>query len=222
MPIICAGKGQSVNTAGGNTETHGTRDRIVRLLLKKPHTVEELAAQLDVTENAVRAQIALLQRDRTVEVQGSVKSGRRPAAVYGVPAGADVHISKAYPAVLAHLVKVLADRMPQREFKAVMKDLGKDIAASAPRLSGDARQRVGGAVRYLRSQGSLVEMAEEKGKIVITSSGCPIGQVVANDARACLAMEALIAQMTGLPVAEHCDRSGHPHCRFEITVPPGA
>ena len=207
-----------MNIASGNTETHGTRDRIVRLLLKKPQTIEELAAQLDVTENAVRAQIALLQRDRTVEVQGSVKSGRRPAAVYGVQAGADLHISRAYPAVLAHLVKVLADRMPQKEFKAVLKELGKELAASAPRVSGDARQRVGGAVRYLRSLGSLAEMTEEKGRIVITSSGCPIGQVVANDRRACLAMEALIGQLTGLPVAEHCDHSAHPRCRFEITV----
>lgn len=209
----------TVNT--GIPGSHGTRDRIVRLLLNKPHTIEELAAQLDVTENAVRAQIALLQRDRTVEVQGSVKSGRRPAAVYGVRPGADACPSKAYPAFLTHLVKVLTDRMPQREFRTVMKQLGKDIAASAPRATGDARQRVLAAVHYLRSLGSLAEMTEEKGRIVITSNGCPIGQVAANGESACLAMEALLAHMTGLPVAERCGRSGHPRCRFEIIIPSG-
>lgn len=212
-----------MNAADENSETHGTRDRIVRLLLKKPHTIEELAAQLDVTKNAVRAQIVLLQRDRTVEVRGSVKSGRRPAAVYGVRPGADAYISRAYPAVLAHLVKVLADRLTQKAFKSVMKDLGKDIAASVPGLSGDARRRVGGVVGYLRSLGSLAEMTEEKGIIVITSSGCPIGQVTTNDARACLAMEALIGYLTGLPVVERCEhRNGHSHCRFDIMLPSGS
>ena len=104
-----------------------------------------------------------------------------------------------------------------------MRELGKDIASSAPRPTGNARQRVAGAVRFLKSLGSSAEAIEEGGKIVDKSSGCPIGQVVANDSRACLAMETLLGQLTGLPVAERCDHSGsHPSCRFEITVPPGS
>lgn len=208
-----------MSTGMGTIEAHGTRDRIVRLLLGKPHTIEELAGRLDVTENAVRAQIALLQRDRTVEVQGSVKSGRRPAAVYGVRPGADLHLSKAYPAVLAGLVKVLSERVPPREFKTVMKELGKELASSVPKPAGDARQRVAGAVRYLKSLGSLAEAAEEDGKIVIKGNGCPISQVTAHDSRACLAMESLLGSLTGLPVAERCEHGGHPRCRFEITLP---
>ncbi len=202
-----------------HTEKHGTRDRIVKLLLGKPQTIEELAGQLGVTENAVRAQIALLQREGAVGIEGEVKSGRRPAAVYGVRVGVDVQYSKAYPTVLTHLVKVLGDRMPPKDFKATMKELGRDIASTVPRLPGNARQRVEGAVQFLKTLGSLAETSEEDGKIVIKSRGCPIGQVVAQDARACIAMETLLGQLTGLPVAERCNHDGHPSCRFEISIP---
>jgi predicted ArsR family transcriptional regulator len=62
----------------------GARDRIVSHLIKHQSTVESLATSLGVTKNAVRAQIALLQRGIVWEIQGEVKGTRRPAAVYGI------------------------------------------------------------------------------------------------------------------------------------------
>ena len=43
-------------------EVTGTRNRIVQLLRKRACTVEDLAKQLGVTENAIRVRIALLGR----------------------------------------------------------------------------------------------------------------------------------------------------------------
>jgi predicted ArsR family transcriptional regulator len=40
-----------------------TRGRIVTLLRRSSHTVEELAQALDLTDNAVRAHLATLERD---------------------------------------------------------------------------------------------------------------------------------------------------------------
>ena len=48
-------------------EVTGTRNRIVQLLRKHTYTVENLAKVLGVTENAIRAQIALLLREGLVE-----------------------------------------------------------------------------------------------------------------------------------------------------------
>ncbi len=45
----------------------GARDRIVTHLIKHKSTIESLATRLGVTKNAVRAQIALLQREGIVE-----------------------------------------------------------------------------------------------------------------------------------------------------------
>jgi len=209
----------SIPSELGAEKYAGTRGRIIRLLLKSQETVESLAAELGVTKNAVRSQLALLQREGIVEVNGEVKSSRRPAALYGLRAGADVRFSKAYPVILSNLMHVLADTLPKVEFKAVMKRLGQRIAGSAPRTSGNPRERVGAALSFLKLLGSAAEMTEEKGAIVISSYGCPISEAVIADSRSCIAMEALLKELTGLPVTEHCDHGAHPSCRFEIKLP---
>ena len=211
-----------MNISLGNKEkSGGTRERVVRLLMRHPHTIETLADELAVTKNAVRAQMALLQREGLVEVQGEVKGTRRPAALYGIVAGADVHFSKAYPVVLSHMVNVLTKRLPLKEFKIVMKDVGKDIADSVPRQAGTARERVEGAVTFLKSLGSHAELSEEDGKLVIVGHGCPLSMAVTVNERSCLAMESFLNRITGLPVKEHCNHSERPSCRFEIAMPRG-
>ncbi len=203
-----------------NTEKPaGTRDRIMRLLLKRQHTIESLATELGVTKNAVRAQIALLQREGIVDIEGEVKGPRRPAAIYGLRPGADIHFSKAYPVILSHLVQVLATKLDQTEFRTVMRELGTRLARSAPRPSGSPRERIRTALNFLKILGSDAEMTEADGKIVISSYGCPIAEAVTADVRSCIAMEALLKELTGLPVAEHCDHGEQPRCRFEIKVP---
>ncbi len=199
----------------------GTRDGIVRLLLKNHDTIESLAGKLGVTKNAVRAQIALLQREGIVDVQGEVKGTRRPAAVYGIRPGADIHFSKAYPVILSHLTHVLSQKLSQTEFKTVMRELGQRLARAVPRPSGDPRERIQDALKFLKVLGSAAEITEENGTVVISSYGCPIAEAVAADARSCIAMEALLKDLTRLPVAERCDHGAHPNCRFEIKLPKG-
>ncbi len=197
----------------------GARDRIVRYLIKSQSTIESLATRLGVTENAVRAQIALLQREGIVEVKGEVKGTRRPAAVYGIRPGAGIHFSRAYPVILSHLTHVLAQKLSQTEFRTVMRELGQRLASTVPRPTGDPRERIMGALKFLKMLGSVAEVTEEKGKIIISSYGCPIAEAVTADVRSCIAMEALLEDLTGLPVAERCDHSEHPSCRFEIKIP---
>lgn len=203
-----------------NTEKPGgARERIVRLLLKGEHTVESLAGELGVTRNAVRAQLGLLEREGVVEVRGEVKGTRRPAAVYGIKPGADLHISKASPIILSGLTRVLAGQLSNTEFRSVMRGLGRQLANSAPRLSGDPNERIKGALRFLKALGSSAEASEEGGKMIVRSFGCPIAAIVSADVRSCLAMETLLKELTGLPVSEHCDHGEHPSCRFEIKLP---
>jgi len=208
-------------TPWDSEKSGGTRGRIVRLLMKEQKTVESLATKLGVTENAVRAQIALLQREGIVEIQGEVKGTRRPAAVYGLQPGTDKHFSKAYPVILSHLIYVLAKKLDKTEFKTVMRELGQRLAGSVPRPSGDPRERVKAALNFLKTLGSAAEMTESDGKIVVSSYGCLIAEAVTADVRSCIAMETLLKELTGLPVAEHCNHDEHPSCLFEIKIPTG-
>lgn len=198
----------------------GSRDRIIQLLLLGEKTVEQMAETLGVTRNAIRAQIALLLREGLIEVKGELKGSRRPAGVYGIRAGADVGSSKAYPVVLSQFVQVLADRMPSRQFEAIMKDVGRGMAAAVAHPAGSARERVAGAVKILQSLGSVAKVIDAGRKIVINGNGCPISRVVEADERSCAIMRSFLAGVTGLPVTERCDHGERPSCRFEITVPP--
>lgn len=196
-----------------------TRDRILRLLLSRSHTIEQLAKGISITKNAVRAQIALLQREGIIEIQGVVKSARRPAVLYGLSPASDVYFSKAYPTVLSHLVLVLADKLRPEEFKTVMQQLGQRLASSAPRPQGNAQERIRTALKFLKSLGSQAEITEQPGKVTITSPVCPIARAVAADPRACFAVESLLRELTGLPVEEHCDRTERQSCQFIVKLP---
>jgi predicted ArsR family transcriptional regulator len=211
-----------MNTSLLNTEKRaGTRERIIELLLKGQRTVEELAGTLGLTGNAVRSQIALLQREGIVDVKGEIKGSRRPAAVFGIHAGADVGSSQAYQSVLSQLVKVLSEGVPARQFETIMKRVGKGLAATVPQPLGDARERIAGAVTVLKSLGARADMSEGNGMFFVTGNGCPISKAVSVDTRSCLVMESFLSALTGLPVTEHCNHGNRPSCRFEIALPAG-
>lgn len=195
-----------------------TRERIIRLLRGGRRTIEDLADQLGITRNAVRSQINLLKREGIVEPLGTVPSGRRPATVYGIRAGASTLFSKAYPVVLSLLVQVLSEKLTSEQFGKTMQELGLRLAGLGPRPMGTLKERLRKAVAFLESLGSMVDVAEKKGKIVIKGYGCPIAGAVEADGRLCTAMAAMIGELVGLPVTERCDRDGEPGCCFEIKI----
>lgn len=196
-----------------------TRGKIIRLLLDAPRTIEELAKGTSVTKNAVRAQIALLLREGIVEIQGTAKSTRRPAARYTIRPGSDVHFSKAYPLVLSALIQTLAKDLPDEKFKDLMHRLGKQLASSVPRLSGSPAERIQNLITVLKSMGSPAQAKREDKDIVIMSPACLISGAVSADARVCSAMEAFAHEITGLPVRECCQHGQRPACRFKINLP---
>ncbi len=196
-----------------------TRERILLLLASGPHTVEELAKKTGVSKNAVRAQMATLGREGIIQVQGMSKGTRRPAALYGLSRASDLYFSKAYPAVLSNLVHILADKLSDEEFRAVLQQVGRGLAGSSARSSGSPRERIEAALQFLRTLGSLAQMTEENGNVIITGHVCPIARAVAADPRACIIVETLLRELTGLPVEEHCDHGERPGCRFIIKMP---
>jgi predicted ArsR family transcriptional regulator len=209
-----------MNEGVSNKGTSGrSRERIIKLLLREQKTVDDLASSLGVTKNAVRAQIALLEREGMVEAQGEQKGTRRPAAIYGLSAGTDTHFSKAYPEVLSGVVSTLADQLRPKQLEDILRETGRRIADALPPLTGNPRERVEGAVKFLGTLGSIAEVMEEDGKLVIKGYGCPISKAVQADGRSCLAMESLLARLTGLTVQERCDHGARPGCRFEVQLP---
>lgn len=203
-----------------NKAESSARSRIIQVLRERMCTVEDLAKELGVTENAIRAQVVLLQRDGLVESVGQMKGIRKPSLIYGPTPEIDLYFSKAYPSALAYLLDVLAEQMSQEEFWTVMKKLGQKFANSAPRPTGNLQDRVERAIRFYETLGALTK-TEKKGKrLIIKSNGCPLGVAVGAHAGICVAIESLLNELIGVPIHQRCDRGKRPGCRFEVELFP--
>jgi predicted ArsR family transcriptional regulator len=195
----------------------GTSGRILELLRRGAKTVDELAAALDLTRTAVRAQLASLERDALVEQKGSRRGTSKPSRMYGVTAQAELLFSRAYVPILTGLLHVLARRLPAAEFDAVMHEVGRGFMQGRSGSRGLLRDRVVGASALLNELGGLTEVDEEDGVYVIRSHGCPLAAATANHPEVCNALESLLSEFVGSQVSKCCDRYDRVRCCFEIT-----
>jgi predicted ArsR family transcriptional regulator len=195
----------------------GTRGKIIDLLRRSDLTANEVAARLDLTHNAVRSHLTALQREGLIREGGSRRSSTRPAVVYALVPEAEAIFSRAYIPFVAHLVRVLQERLDQKELDAVMRTVGRGLASDWPRAHGDLLQRVEAASGLLEDLGALNEVERLNGGFIIRGYGCLLSQAVHRRPEVCRAMESLLAELVEAPVRECCERGGErPRCCFEI------
>ena len=192
-----------------------TRGQIVTLLRGAPCTVDELAGKLNLTDNAVRAHLATLERDGLVRQSGLRRGPRKPHFTYVLTEEADRLFPKAYDALLNQLIAVLKTRLEPAEIEDVLREVGRALASDAP--SGPSLEsRVQTAVKVLEAIGGAAEVEQHGDKIVIASGSCPLAAAVSVHPEVCRLAETLVAEIVKVPVEEKCDRAGRPKCRFEL------
>jgi predicted ArsR family transcriptional regulator len=196
-----------------------TRGRVVTLLRGGTRSVEELAGQLDLTDNAVRAHLLTLERDGLVRHRGGPRPPRKPHFTYSLTQEAERLFPKAYDLLLNQLIAALKCRLSQEEVDTVLREVGRNLAADVPSDDeDDLPNRVRSAIKVLEAIGGAAEAEQHGDKIVIKSSGCPLAAAVATHPEVCMLAETLIAEVVKSSVKEHCNREGPPQCRFEIAV----
>jgi len=196
------------------------RGRIVTLLRRSGRTVEELARELGLTDNGVRAHLATLERDGIVRQWGSVRrvsGGGKPAYVYELTPEAEDLFPKAYAPVLLRLLDVLSERLGPEGSEAVLREVGRSLVEGKAAPSGD--ERLEAAVNVLNELGGLAELEERDGTVVIRGYSCPLAAVTPDHPEVCRMAETLITELAGVPVREHCERGESPRCCFEVEHP---
>lgn len=196
-----------------------TRGRILALLRVEPRTVDELAAELKVTDNAIRQHLAGLERDGLVRGVGVRRLGEvgKPATVYELHADAEPLLSRAYAPVLGTLLEVIADEVPAPQARRILRETGRRLAAAAGgKAAGEFAARVDAAARVLTALGGAVHVEPMRGGATIRGTACPLASAVARNPRVCHAVETLVSEVSGEKARECCDRTGRPRCCFEI------
>jgi predicted ArsR family transcriptional regulator len=196
-----------------------TRGRVVQLLRRASRTVEELAQALGLTDNAVRAHLATLERDGLVRQGGLRRGSGKPSYTYDLTPDSERLFPKAYGPVLRRLLDVLAERLPPEELEASLREVGCQLGSDS-RAAGGPRQRLEAAVAALNELGGLAELEERDGRLLISGFSCPLAAAVPGHPEVCRLAEALVQEIVGAPVQECCQRPEPPRCRFEVDIAP--
>ncbi len=193
-----------------------TRGRIVGLLRAGSRTVNELAEALELTDNAVRAHLAGLERDGLVEQEGVRRGIGKPAHVFRLTSEAESLFSTAYAFVAGELVRELRERLGDEGLSSALRAVGLRAGAGAGIRGVGAAERLQGAVELLEALGADVEVAEEAGVARVQGHGCPLSELVTEEPRTCVFLEGFLEGATGTPVRQHCEHGERPRCRFEV------
>jgi predicted ArsR family transcriptional regulator len=198
------------------------RGRIIGLLRRGERSVEELASELDVTDNAVRAQLQALERHGVVHQARVRREGTvgKPAAMYAIAPGAESLFSSAYAPVLKALLVSLEERLDGPELDRVFRDVGRrlaeEMATGQVHAPKQLEARVGAAAAILSALGAEIDVERASDGYVLRGLACPLSDAVRAQPKVCHAIEELVAGVTGASVRECCDRSGQARCRFEV------
>lgn len=206
----------------GTRFLESTRGQIVGLLRRGERTVEELARALGLTDNAVRNQLAALERDALVRQAGVRRGGGagKPAVLYELRPEAALLLSRAYPPVLSTVMDVLVEELPAERSEALLRQVGRRLARMVGgRAMGDLDARIQAAADVLDALGGDVEIRRGEAEQRIEGSGCPLSAVVCHRPEVCQAVEALLTEVVGEPVRSCCQHGDRPRCCFRIALP---
>ncbi|MFN2399910.1 MAG: hypothetical protein ABR543_14925 [Gemmatimonadaceae bacterium] len=106
--------------------------------------------------------------------------------------------------------------MPRKEFDAILREVGRGLMTGRAMPHGTLAQRVIAASVLLNDLGGVTEVDEEKSHFLIRAHGCPLAAATAEHPEACNALESLLSEFVGQPVAKCCDQYERRSCCFEV------
>lgn len=199
-----------------------TRGQVLGLLRRGPRTVDELARELGLTDNAIRAHLATLERDGLIRQEGQRRGAGagKPALLYEADPQLEVRLSRAYAPILAALVDELVKDLPQDRTEALLRRAGARLAETISRPGGSIEARARQAVALLNELGGEAALEIAGGGLRIRGCGCPLSAAVSRRPETCLAVQSLLSEVVGVPLVKCCEYEPAPRCCF--VVPPAA
>ncbi len=194
-----------------------TRGKIVMQLRGSQQTVNELSDFLDISDNAVRAHLSILERDGIVAQNGVVRGYRKPHFVYALTEDANKLFPKSYDSLLNRLLDQLKLRLSPSAIKEILGEVGRSFGFRPERpVIRSEKEKLSDAIEALAEIGGAAAIEQGNGHTYIQSESCPFGDTVREHPDVCKVAESMLSEIVGKPVTEKCDRSDSPKCRFEI------
>lgn len=193
-----------------------TRGRIVLLLRRASRTVDELAQELHLTDNAIRAHLLTLERDGLVYQAGTRRGCGKPSQVYDLTPQAEQLFPHAYTVVLQELLTVLAEGLPAEQRTEMMQRVGQRLARQWSLAPGELATRLQSAVALLNDMGGVAELQEDQEHYLIQGYHCPFASIASPQREMCKLTQTLLTDLLGVPVTEECGQHKPARCCFAV------
>ncbi|MFX0090228.1 MAG: helix-turn-helix transcriptional regulator [Candidatus Hodarchaeota archaeon] len=211
-----------------------TRDKILQYLLLRSSpndlsscTVKMIALELDLSPNAVRQHLNILeQKDLVVHLWHKESIGR-PALVYKLHEDALNLFPKAYADFSLRLLDEISKQCGPEKTVSILEAVGRSIAAEVKEFiknnlgkdvtEASERERMELLVTALTKYGKFAELIEEADSFGLKSHNCLVYDIVKDNPLICHVDEIIMGEVTGTTaLKEKCIRDGHGYCLYRI------
>ena len=205
------------------TQTGSRQDQILTLLLNSPAgmSIDEMAAQLEISRNAVKQHLVGLEKQLLVQEAALNSTGGRPARCYSLTEKGVNHFPKQYAWFCNLLLSELASELTTEQLESKMWQMGVKLAHSlAPQFSQkSAQQKLTMLVELMQSLGYHAELEQEQEQLSIKALNCVYHDLAQQHPELCQFDQALIATLLEQPIQQtQCMAKQDCACRFKVSA----
>ncbi|MFX1286315.1 MAG: helix-turn-helix transcriptional regulator [Promethearchaeota archaeon] len=209
-----------------------TRDKILQYLLlnrslEKTSSIKQIASELDISINATRQYLIVLEKEGFVTKSQKKGSSGRPAMGYTITEDALSVFPKTYADFTIKLINEIKERIGIAETNKLLIDVGKRIADEVrgemeAEMNTDKdldplRNRLEAVAKIYMKYGKYPELIEEEESFALKNSNCLIYEIAKADPLVCAVDETIVSELIGQKaIKEKCLRQGDECCLYRI------
>lgn len=203
-----------------NTHTGSRQEQILTLLLNSAAglSIDEMAAELDISRNAVKQHLVGLEKQQLVREAALTSTGGRPARSYALTEQGVNHFPKQYAWFCNLLLSNLAAEMGGEALEKMMWNMGVKLAESlAPQFSHkNPQQKLEALVELMQSLGYHAELEQIDGRPSVKAVNCVYHDLAKQYPELCQFDRALISILLERPIEQTaCMAKQDCACRFK-------
>jgi predicted ArsR family transcriptional regulator len=193
---------------------------VLQLLRRKQAaSAETIAAELNITANAVRQHLANLEREGLVKRESLRHKRGRPSLLFSLTDRADAFFPKRY----GQLATMVLTELQEMAGPDALDDVFRRIAlrhagaATAQVRTMEMPDRIQWLLNWINRAGTLAEAEECEEGVRITIHNCPFRNTALKFPQVCTITPQLIVEVLGAQVSQSSSiHRKDPHCSFVI------
>lgn len=208
-----------------------SKEKILQYLLITPasentysgKTIKEIAAAVDLSNNAVRKYLFELEKSEYVVKQTQKRNIGRPVDLYSLYSNALNVFPKVYAEFAVSLINELKNELGESQTRKILSEVGKTlgkeikISYSSEVDQSSVEQRIITLVKIFEDYGKYPTVLEDKEYYFVRNSNCLLFSVVKEHSIVCEVDQNIVEILLGSKAEkQQCLKNDEPFCQYRI------